>query len=351
MIGRLCVSALALFCLAAGAAEQTIDFSEFELGASPGGFRSYLGGGGQPGEWKIELDELTTLFEPVTPQGKGSYEQKVLAEVSKDDTDERFPILILEGEDFGDFTATVRVKMVAGDKERMAGLVFRFQDERNYYYIRASALGNSFYFFKVVNGIRSAPLGGKADIASEIWHDLTVECRGSRIRGLLNGQEIIPAFEDFSFSIGKIGFWTKSDSVSHFADLQLDYRPTVALAQSMVNETLRKFERLIELSIAAKPRNKTDLEIIASNLEDKIGQAGFKEAAHVIRTGTKYYGKSRKTVTVTLPLHDKNGIPVAAVRVVMDRFPGQTEKNAIVRALPIVRSMESRALSAEELLN
>ena len=350
MFGRIFVVTLTLPCLLAGAAQRTIDFGKFNLNESPAGFQSHLGGGGSPGEWKIIMDEVPKLLQPVAPQAKGEYQRRVLAEVSEDDTDERFPILTLEDEDFGDFKATVRVKMVAGEKERMAGLVFRFQDANNYYYIRASALGNTFYFFKVVNGIRSAPLGGKTDIASGTWHDITVECRGNRIRGWLNGQELIPEFEDFSFTRGKIGCWTKSDSVSHFIDLHIDYQPAVPLAQSMVNATLRKFDRVIELSIAAKPKDKEGIEIIASNLPDKIGQAAFKEAGHVIETGTKYYGKGDGTVSVSLPLHDNNGIPMAAVRVVMDSFPGQTEKNAILRALPIIESMEARALSVEELL-
>jgi len=53
---------------------------------------------------------------------------------------------------------------------------------------------------------------------------------------------------------------------------------------------------------------------------------------------------------VALPLHDRNGEPIAAVKVVMKSFLGQTEKNAVARALPIVKQMEWRAASVKDLL-
>jgi hypothetical protein len=50
-----------------------------------------------------------------------------------------------------------------------------------------------------------------------------------------------------------------------------------------------------------------------------------------------------------MPLHDSNGDTIAAVRVIMKPFPGQTEKNAIARAMPIVKEMEPRVQKAKDL--
>ena len=36
--------------------------------------------------------------------------------------------------------------------DQAAGLVFRYQDENNYYVMRANALENNVRFYKVVNG-------------------------------------------------------------------------------------------------------------------------------------------------------------------------------------------------------
>jgi hypothetical protein len=49
-------------------------------------------------------------------------------------------------------------------------------------------------------------------------------------------------------------------------------------------------------------------------------------------------------------LHDRNGEIAAAVRVILQSFPGQTEKNAVARAQPIVKEMENRVRTAKDLL-
>jgi DNA-binding IclR family transcriptional regulator len=70
----------------------------------------------------------------------------------------------------------------------------------------------------------------------------------------------------------------------------------------------------------------------------------------VIAQGTTYYGLEKESVSVVMPLRDRNGDPVAAVRVIMKTFAGQTEQNAVVRALPIVREMQQRVASLQDLV-
>jgi hypothetical protein len=48
-------------------------------------------------------------------------------------------------------------------------------------------------------------------------------------------------------------------------------------------------------------------------------------------------------------LRDRNGDIIAAVRVVMKSFIGQTEANALARATPIVREMQLRVQSFADL--
>ena len=49
-------------------------------------------------------------------------------------------------------------------------------------------------------------------------------------------------------------------------------------------------------------------------------------------------------------LRDRNGDPVAAVRVIMKSFAGQTEQAAFARALPVVREMQSHVTSLQDLV-
>ena len=52
------------------------------------------------------------------------------------------------------------------------------------------------------------------------WHTLRVEFRGSAFKVFFDGKQLFDA-EDATFKdAGKIGVWTKADSVTLFDDLQ-----------------------------------------------------------------------------------------------------------------------------------
>jgi hypothetical protein len=238
---------------------------------------------------------------------------------------------------------------VSGAIEQMAGIAFRIQDEKNYYVVRASSLGNTFRFYKVVDGVRLAVVGPDIEIPKAVWHELTVECKGTQIQCFLNGRQVIPTINDSVFPEGKVGFWTKSDSVSYFADTRIIYTPKVTLAAALVRQTLNKYPRLLGLKIYAATAGREEIRTVASNDETEVGQPAGKVEQDVVANGTAYYGKEKEKVAVTLPLRDRNGDSVAAVRVIMKSFPGQTEQNALARATPIVREMESRVRSGSDL--
>jgi hypothetical protein len=330
-------------------AEKWLEFGQAKVGETPNGFRSLVVGEGPLGEWKIVLDEVPSLLEPITGKAQVSQKRPVLAQLSRDRTDERFPILVYEEETFTDFTLTTKFKIVGGEVEQIAGVVFRFRDPRNFYYVRASAPSGTIYFFKVVEGERSAPIGRKIPVTAGVWHELTVECKGTQIRVLFNGAEAVPMLEDRSFISGQVGFWTKSDAVSYFGDTHLVYTRKENLATLLVRDAFKKYDRLRGLKIYAAPTNETQARIVASLDPAEIGAPAPKEEQDVFNRGTIYYGKGRNEVVVTLPLRDVNGEVAAAVRVVMNSFPGQTERNAIERARPVVKMMEPRVQRAADL--
>ncbi len=344
--------AVAFHALVATGAELIWDFRNDKPGSLPAGFQPMLGGtGGAAGEWKIEEDAVPSLLAPLSPNAPRGGKQGVLAQVSTDPTDERFPMLVYTNETFGDFALTTRFKLVSGSVEQMAGIAFRIQDERNYYYVRASALGDTFNFFKVVNGLRSEPISIKVRIPTGRWMEMGVECKGTTIRTTLNGRPAIPELTDKTFTSGRIGFWTKSDSVSYFADTAIRYKPRESLAQLLVKDAFKKYSRLEELKIFASATGSTqDIRIVASLDSTEVGRPAPIEASEVLTKRGYFYGRESGSVALTMPLHDHNGEKVAAVRLVMKSFVGQTENNAIARALPVVKSMEARIQTREELL-
>ncbi len=202
----LCMAVLAMAGQLATGAELLLDFRSEKTGELPRGFRPALAGSGTPGDWKIVEAVGPSLFAPLLPTAPRGGTQGVLAQLSTDPADERFPMLIYTNDIFGDFSLTTKFKLVSGEKEQMAGIAFRIQDEKNFYYVRASALGGTFNFFKIVNGVRSDPIGIKVVIAKDAWHEMIVECKGTSIRAALDGRAAIPTLDDKSFSSAASGF-------------------------------------------------------------------------------------------------------------------------------------------------
>ena len=250
---------------------------------------------------------------------------------------------------FGDFKLTARFKIVGGNSEQMAGVVFRFQNASNFYVIPTSALGHNVRFYKMVNGVRSDPIGPQLDVTTNVWHDLTVQCAGNQMRFWLDQQPFMPPLNDNTFARGKIGLWTKSDAVSYFSDLTVDYTPEISAAQVLVNNVLKKESRLLGLRIYTLNREGRHC-VIASKDPKEIGQAGGDAQKAALTDGTVSFGIGPGTAAVWLPFRDRNGNPMAAVWVRFDSFLGETQDHAITRASYIIKAMQQEITSSEDLL-
>jgi hypothetical protein len=336
--------------VALSVAGAELDYNFGEMGGNGGlsNFQTALLGGGQPAVWKIVQDEVPSAFAPLTDKALNVSRHGVLAQTSQDATDERFPMFVYEPEQFRDFKFTTRFKIVSGVVEQMAGVVFRFQNTSNFYVVRASALGKNVRFYKVVNGVRSDPIGPGFDIAPGTWHQLAVQCEGNQIAISLDDRPAMPTLGDNTFTEGRIGFWTKSDAVSYFADATVEYTPLVPAAQTLVNSLLEKQPRLLGLRIYALGTNGTT-HIIASKDPAEIGRPGTDAELAAIRDGTVSFGREVGAALVTLPFHDRNGDYIAAVRFKLKTFFGETQDDAVTRATMLLRRMQALCSSAEEL--
>jgi hypothetical protein len=340
-----------VLALSARGADLKIDFSNFPTNTTPTGFHGALAGGGEKGDWKIVMDESPSAFAPLLSQTNRLpvlTRHPALAQLSQDPTDERFPMLIYDQETFKDFKLTTRFKIVSGVAEQMAGMVFRYQNSSNFYIIRASALGHNIRFYKVVNGLRGNLLGPDLNIATNVWHTLGIQCQGNQITCLLDDQAVMPPLTDNTFASGKIGFWTKSDAVSYFGDTTINYTPRVPMAQSLVQNMMQKYPRILELRVYTQD-DRGNPQIIASNNEKEIGQPGTDAEKGALTSGTVYFGRGKGTVAVTMALTDRNGDPVAAVRVQLKSFFGETQDTAIDRARLIVKQIQAQVTSGQDL--
>jgi hypothetical protein len=221
--GRL-VGALVVWLVGGSAAAKEVpavtvlDSEDATVGALPSGFQAALTGGGGPVAWSIQEDASSAAG------------PKVLVQTSRDETSKRFPLCVYEPFSARDVDLAVRFKPISGKVDQAAGLVFRYRDSSNYYIVRANALEGNVVLYKVEDGRRSdlKPVdaglfayGKKAPVPGQTWGVLRVVARGGRFSVHLNGSHLFDV-EDATFSdAGRVGLWTKADSVTAFDELRI----------------------------------------------------------------------------------------------------------------------------------
>jgi hypothetical protein len=201
-----------VLALAVVTASRTVDFNQDAIDQPPKGFEfGHTAGVGRPGKWIV--------------QAEGS--NKFLVQTDADSTRSRFPVAVLSDVSAADIDLSVRFKPVSGRVDQAAGLVWRYQDENNYYIVRANALEDNVVLYKVQNGKRTdLPLKGagrtygkKSEVPAGRWSTLRVVVNGPSFEVFLNGTKLYEV-EDTTFrQAGKVGVWTKADSVTQFDDL------------------------------------------------------------------------------------------------------------------------------------
>jgi len=190
-----------------------IDFETATIEAPPPGFTTGLAGKGKPVRWVV-------LNDPSAPAGP-----KVLAETSGDSTSDRFPLAILDGFEAINVEASVSFKPVGGQVDQAAGLVVRLQDSDNYYIARANALENNVRLYRVVDGRRQQFAGVDVPVPNGRWQTLMLRVEDERFAVALDGRELFGATDRTFSEAGRVGLWTKADSLTHFDDLVVRQLP------------------------------------------------------------------------------------------------------------------------------
>ncbi len=75
-------------------------------------------------------------------------------------------------------------------------------------------------FYKYAGGNRTDIKDGTGKAVAGQWQELRVEATGDRLRGFLDG-ELVVETTDATYKAGRVGLWTKADSVTCFDDLSV----------------------------------------------------------------------------------------------------------------------------------
>ena len=322
---------------------MTMDFENDAVGKSPAGFSFALTGQGRPGVWVVKGDDAA--------------HGHVLAQTDADTTDNRFPVAIYNDFAAKDVDIAMQFKAVSGHGDQGAGLVWRYRDQNNYYITRCNALEDNCTIYHVVNGRRVAFLNQNVKVASSAWHTLRLQATGDHFVVTYDGKNVLDARDGTFKDAGKVGLWTKADSVIYFDDLQVRNLATPAaaappekiLAQRLVDELAKAHPELVRIGLHVTPLDQRDNIIIASNVPAKIGNKSDPEDLAVMKTGRPIVLKEGENYDVTLALHDVAGTLIGALGLTL-KPNGSSQATVVQSAQTITKDFERRIPSRAALL-
>ena len=185
--------------LSGAALAETITFDDVKTGGPPPGWTATQTGSGSA-KWSVEKDDSA----PSKPN------------VLKQSGQATFPVCFKNDTSIKDGFVEVKFKAIAGKEDQAGGVIWRLQDANNYYIARANALENNVTIYHTIKGKRTEKKRANMKVASGQWHTLHVDFNGNHFTVTFDGRKAIEWDDDTFKAAGKVGVWTKADSVTEF---------------------------------------------------------------------------------------------------------------------------------------
>jgi Domain of Unknown Function (DUF1080) len=131
-------------------------------------------------------------------------------------TENEFNVIVAPGA-YADVDVTMTFKPISGRQDASGGIVIRFA-EGKYYVVRANALEDNFRLYDYDRGRRQLATARVKAPALGRWHSVRLVAVGDHMQAWLNG-DLHLDHHDSRFKAGRVGLWTKADSVTAFGDL------------------------------------------------------------------------------------------------------------------------------------
>lgn len=184
-------------------ANESIDFDGYPAGKFPAGWIAGVTGHGAP-RWTVEAD-------PGAPTARHVLRQSGVGD---------FPWCVRTASALADGFVEVRFRPEGGRDDQAGGVVWRWKSGDEYYVARANALEDNVSLYYTDGGKRRTIRYVDAPVPGNAWHVIRVEFQGSRIRVLLDGHLYMEEDDTHIVGAGRVGMWTKADSVTAFEDFR-----------------------------------------------------------------------------------------------------------------------------------
>jgi len=131
-----------------------------------------------------------------------------------------FPIAVYKGlDDFQNGEISVRFQMVGGALDRCAGILFNVKPNGDYLTVRYNGTEDNVVLWTFNKGVRKFVNRASTTVPLELgtWHTLKISVHGTQLKSWLDDKPM----HDFTLPepvSGKIGVWSKTDSMVQFDD-------------------------------------------------------------------------------------------------------------------------------------
>src|SRR5437762_8788549 len=134
-------------------------------------------------------------------------------------TKNEFNVVVAPPGPYTDVDVSMKFKPISGREDASGGIVFRFTDGK-YYVVRANALEDNFRLYYYDRGRRQIATARVKPPALGAWHTMRVVAVGAQVQAWLDGKLFLD-HRDARFRSGRVGLWTKADSITAFDDLTI----------------------------------------------------------------------------------------------------------------------------------
>lgn len=131
-----------------------------------------------------------------------------------------FPYAVAQGvDDFKNGEISMRFQMVDGALDSCAGILFNLKPNGDYLTVRFNGKEDNLVLWTFVKGTRKFVKRGAESVPlnRKEWYTMKIAVQGTAVEGYLNGKKILEYALPEPVT-GKVGVWSKTDSVSLFDD-------------------------------------------------------------------------------------------------------------------------------------
>jgi hypothetical protein len=131
-----------------------------------------------------------------------------------------FPYAVANGvDDFKNGEISVRFQLLGGALDQCAGILFNLKPNGDYLAVRFNGKEDNLVLWTFDKGKRSFVKKGTKDVRIPLkeWHTIKIAVHGTQLEGWLDNEHLL----DYTLAApvsGKVGVWSKTDSISEFAD-------------------------------------------------------------------------------------------------------------------------------------